>query len=100
MTDVRFTPTVAGEESLAGIEGNFELVSGDESVALRVAGGRLNVTDGPLERPDARLTTDPRIMFRIAAGGTSLQEEVAAGRARVEGNPDGIELLEETLRLR
>lgn len=91
--------SLVGPNDLKGIDADFELVAGDESVHLKVAEGRLDVDGDLVSDPDARLIADARIMFRIAAGGTTLGDEVTAGRAKVEGGAAGVRLLQRTLRL-
>jgi DNA-binding HxlR family transcriptional regulator len=91
--------SLLGADDLAGVAGTFEVGPADESVTLRVAHGALDVKAAPDPAPDARLVADPRILFRIAAGGATLDTEVAAGRAAVEGEPEALAALERTLRL-
>lgn len=80
-------------------DADIELVGPEETVRLRVADGRLDVTSGPVPEPTARLTADPGVMFRIASGGTSLEAEVLGGRATVDGSAASVRVLAEVLRL-
>jgi DNA-binding HxlR family transcriptional regulator len=88
---------LSGPDDLAGITADFQLDAPDETVHLHVADGTMAVSAAPIDDADARLTTDPRLLFRIAAGGTTLDAEVAAGRASVEGTPEGLNDLRRTL---
>jgi DNA-binding HxlR family transcriptional regulator len=90
--------SLVGPTELAGIRADFELVAGDETIHVHVASGRLEVDASAVAQPDARLIADAGTMFRIASGNASLGEEVAAGRAQVEGAQEQREALERTLK--
>ncbi len=83
---------------LKGIRGEFELVAGDETIHVHVADGEIEVDEAPVTAPDARLVTDAGTMFRIAAGNALLDQEVAAGRAQLEGGAEDRRHLDRTLR--
>jgi hypothetical protein len=86
-------------EQLKGITADLELVDRDERVHLRIGGSRLEVDSGPVPNPDALLMADPRTMFAIAAGSTSLAIEESAGRITIDGGASGRRALERVLRL-
>ena len=84
--------------SVGDAHGDIELVAEDEVIHLRVADGTIAVSSEPVESPDARLTADPRTLFRIGSGASSLAAEVDAGRAHVDGGEPATRLLERVLR--
>lgn len=84
-------------ERLAGVRADFELQSDGETIHLRVGDGDLEVLAAPGPNVDVRLTASPATVLAIAAGTSSLDQEVAAGRARVEGSPQAVQLFARTL---
>jgi DNA-binding HxlR family transcriptional regulator len=89
---------LADPERVAGIAADFAVGPADEPIGLHVAGGDIEVHAAPTDDPAARLTADPRVLFRIAAGGSTVEREVEAGRAAVAGDPTDVAELDRILR--
>jgi len=85
--------TVADPARLAGWSARMELVVEDpddpDRVVLTVVDGRLTAVRGAAERPDAVLSGPPAVLRPVAFGRRSLDEALAAGDLRVEGD-DGV----------
>jgi DNA-binding HxlR family transcriptional regulator len=85
---------------LGTLRADIAIESGDEFLHLRVADGAVDVMAEPLADPDARLIADPRTLFRIGSGASTIHDEIAAGHASVDGRPGAVQLLSVVLRFR
>jgi DNA-binding HxlR family transcriptional regulator/putative sterol carrier protein len=68
-----------------GLRATYELRVGDVVVHARVAGGRLDAGEGPADEPDVVLESDATLK-RVMAGELTIDEALASGRLRAEGN--------------
>jgi DNA-binding HxlR family transcriptional regulator/putative sterol carrier protein len=68
-----------------GLRATYELRVGDVVVHARVAGGRLEAGEGPADAPDVVVESDATLK-RVMAGELTLDEALAGGRFRVEGD--------------
>ncbi|KQY20379.1 hypothetical protein ASD16_21115 [Cellulomonas sp. Root485] len=64
----------------------YELRLGQYQFAVRLHDGRVDVSRGTADRPDAAITTTPRALDAIVSGDRSLTDVVTAGEAAVEGD--------------
>ncbi|GAB3302653.1 winged helix-turn-helix transcriptional regulator [Geodermatophilus aquaeductus] len=89
--------TVADPGRLAGWSARVELLVEDpgtpDRVTLTVAGGRLAAVRGADGRPDAVLAGPPAVLRPVAFGRRPLDDALAAGDLRVEGDADVVRRL-------
>ncbi|MGY1832947.1 winged helix-turn-helix transcriptional regulator [Geodermatophilus sp. SYSU D01180] len=82
--------TVADPARLAGWSARVELAVDDpaapDRVALTVADGRLSAVRGGTDAPDAVLAGAPAVLRPVAFGRRSLDDALAAGDLRVDGD--------------
>ena len=64
----------------------YELRLGDFVFTARLADGRVDVTRGAADHPDAVITTTPRSLDALVSGDRSLDELVGAGDATTAGD--------------
>jgi DNA-binding HxlR family transcriptional regulator len=76
-----FDPALAG-----GFSASYELRLGDQPFGVAVAEGRLSLTRGVCEHPDATLDTDVAALSAVLWHGRSLREAIADGSIRVAGS--------------
>ena len=76
-----FDPGAAGE-----LTASYELRLADQPFAARVAGGRLDVSRGSADRPDATIDTDPETLAEVLWHGRPLAEALGSGRLEIEGS--------------
>jgi DNA-binding HxlR family transcriptional regulator len=69
-----------------GLRATYELRLGEQRFRLRVAGGRLAVTRGEAEAPDAILETDPATLANVLWHGRKAAEARRSGDMTVEGD--------------
>jgi DNA-binding HxlR family transcriptional regulator len=74
-----------------GVRATYELRVGGEVTRVRVERGKVEPAAGPAERPDAVIETDPSTLFELVSRRLVPAEAVAAGRARVEGDPEALD---------
>jgi DNA-binding HxlR family transcriptional regulator/putative sterol carrier protein len=74
-----FDPQAAGS-------GTYEIRLGDDRFRAQIADGRLNLTRGTAERPDAVLETDAATLRSLVFGDHDLSEALKDGTLRVEGD--------------
>ena len=73
-----FDPALAdGRDSV------IEIVLGEDRFRARVAGGNLEIARGALERPDARIATDPATLAAVVWHGRSIGD----GGVEIDGDP-------------
>jgi DNA-binding HxlR family transcriptional regulator len=68
-----------------GLRATYELRVGDVVVHARVAPGRLDAGEGPADGPDLVLESDATLT-RVMAGELTIDEALASGRLRAEGD--------------
>jgi DNA-binding HxlR family transcriptional regulator/putative sterol carrier protein len=66
---------------------------GGDTATLRIAGGQIDILEGPAPEPDVVITTDPETLLRIGNRTLPVETALAEGRLQVEGNRDAIETL-------
>jgi hypothetical protein len=64
----------------AGLDATIALHLGEHRFGLRIAGGRLTITRGEIDRPDAVLDTDPPTLLSLLRTQRPLQETLASGQ--------------------
>ena len=69
-----------------GMSGSYELRLGDQRFRARVAEGRLDLSRGSAERPDAIVETDPETLSALLWQGRRLPEARRSGDVTVEGD--------------
>ena len=73
-------------EKAAGVHLKIGLRLGDESFALRVNDGSLELERGEAEAPDATIETDPMTLVEVLYYGSELGSAETAGTLRIEGD--------------
>jgi DNA-binding HxlR family transcriptional regulator len=81
-----------------GLRATYELRVGDVVVHARVAGGRLDAGEGPAEEPDVVLESDATLK-RVMAGELTIDEALASGRMRADGDGSLLERFPEVFAL-
>jgi len=66
----------------------YELRLGAYRFAVRLHDGSVDVSRGSAERPEAVITTTPRLLDAIVSGDRTLSDVVATGEASIEGDED------------
>ena len=69
-----------------GMSGSYELRLGDQRFRAQVAEGRLDLSRGSAERPDAIVETDPETLSALLWHGRRLPEARRSGDVTVEGD--------------
>jgi DNA-binding HxlR family transcriptional regulator len=89
--------TVADPARLAGWSARVELVVEDpdapDRITLGVADGRLSGVRGSADRPDAVVAGPPAVLRPVAFGRRPLEDALAAGDLRLEGDADVVRRL-------
>ena len=85
--------TTFDPDAAAGVEESDELRLGDQTFALRVTGGRLEVARGETAAAAVTIETDTTTLVALAFHGRSLHDAIAAGDARVDGDLTAAERL-------
>jgi putative sterol carrier protein len=88
-----FDPDAAGD-----LRAVYEFRVGDEAFHARVENGTVEAAQGPAQRPDVVLSTDPDTFAALANGRGGLADAVRAGTASVDGDSDLIRRLPELFR--
>lgn len=71
-----------------GVTETYQLHVGDQTVHVRVAGGRAQARTGPAPYPpELVLTTDPDTYAELGLGRTTLRDALAAGRINADREP-------------
>jgi DNA-binding HxlR family transcriptional regulator len=65
---------------------------GDERFSIRVADGNLTIARAETESPDAILDTDPATLLSLLRANRALDEVIATGQLRLEGDRPSVEL--------
>ena len=73
-------------EAAKGLEATYELRLGEESFAVRVMGGELDLSRGEVTNPVVAIETDPGILAALLTGGLPLEEALSSGAASIEGS--------------
>jgi DNA-binding HxlR family transcriptional regulator len=76
-----FDPGAAGD-----LSASYELRLSDQRFRARVSGGRLDVSRGSADRPDASIDTDPETLAAVLWHGRALGEALRSGRLEIEGS--------------
>jgi DNA-binding HxlR family transcriptional regulator/putative sterol carrier protein len=76
-----------------GLSATYELVFGDDHVAVRVADGAIDIARGEPSDPDATVTTDPKVFAAVLTRKRRLEEAVDAGDLTVSGDLTAVERL-------
>jgi alkyl sulfatase BDS1-like metallo-beta-lactamase superfamily hydrolase len=69
-----------------GVTGRYELRFGDDRFSVEVSAGRFTIVRGEALQPDAVVETDPRTLAGVVYFGGDLDEAIASGTMRIEGN--------------
>jgi DNA-binding HxlR family transcriptional regulator len=86
-------------DKAAGVDLTFALRLGDESFALRIAGGELELKRGEADEPDAAIDTDPMTLVSILYYDEELSAAEKAGSLRIEGDRSAVASLSELFEL-
>jgi DNA-binding HxlR family transcriptional regulator len=79
-------PTLFVPAAADGLDATYELRLAGQPFGVRVADGRLELTRGNVERPDAVVTTDTSTLAAVLWQGRSLADAHRAGDVRIEGD--------------
>lgn len=74
-----------------GLEATYELRLGEESFRAEVSDGRLEVSRGSVQWPDATIETEARTLAALIYEGLSLEEALRSGEVRIEGEKELVE---------
>jgi DNA-binding HxlR family transcriptional regulator len=69
-----------------GFDARVELRLGDERFRVEIAGGAIEAGRGELTDPDATIATDPATLIAVLHGHRPLDDALAAGDLRIEGD--------------
>lgn len=72
------------------VDDEYEFRVGDETVVVAIRGGELRTSEGPADQPDVVLATDHETFAGLGRGIVSPAQAIAAGKLRVEGDPDAV----------
>ena len=78
--------TVFRPDLAADFHARVELRRGDRTFRAVVAGGKLDLTEGTLENPDAVIVSDHGTALAVAHGRASLADAEAAGALTIDGD--------------
>ena len=70
----------------AAQDGTYEIRLGDDRFRAEITGGRLELTRGTAERPDAVLDTDAATLRSLVFGGRDLAGAIRNGALKIEGD--------------
>jgi alkyl sulfatase BDS1-like metallo-beta-lactamase superfamily hydrolase len=70
----------------AAQDGTYEIRLGDDRFRAEITGGRLELTRGTAERPDAVLATDAATLRSLVFGGRDLAGAIRNGALKIEGD--------------
>jgi ubiquinone biosynthesis protein UbiJ len=70
----------------AAEDGTYEIRLGDDRFRAEITDGRLDLTRGTAERPDAVLDTDAGTLRSLVFGGRDLAGAIEDGALKVEGD--------------
>jgi DNA-binding HxlR family transcriptional regulator len=77
-------------DSGAAQDGTYEIRLGDDRFRAEITDGRLELTRGTAERPDAVLDTDAVTLRSLVFGGHDLAEAIRDGALKVEGDEQAV----------
>lgn len=83
-----FSPAAA-----AGLAARYELRFGEDRFRATIANGELDVERGAATDPDAIVTSDSETLDSVIYGGRSLDDALASGAIRIEGDRQAVERL-------
>jgi DNA-binding HxlR family transcriptional regulator len=86
-------PTLFDPAAAEGLDAGYELRLGDQAFSVRVADGRLEVTRGSADRPDAVVTTDTGTLAAVLWQGRALADAHRAGDVQIDGDGRAVERL-------
>jgi DNA-binding HxlR family transcriptional regulator len=69
-----------------GLDASYELRLGEQRFHARVSDGRLDLSRGTAEHPDAIIGTDPATLAGVLWHGRTLSEAIRSGEIRLEGD--------------
>ncbi len=78
--------TMFDPHAAAGLKASLELRFSEDYFHAGIAGGRMELTRGSADQPDAILETDPDTLAALVYGGRKLAEALRSGDLRVEGD--------------
>ena len=77
-------------DAARGITETYEFRIGEELFTIAVDDGDLEIADGPADKPDVVVTSDPETFFRLGQSPEVLEEALADGRLLVTGGSKAI----------
>jgi DNA-binding HxlR family transcriptional regulator len=83
--------TLFDPSSVPGLEARYELRLGEHRFHVGVADGRLALSRGTAEDPEAVIDTDPGTLSAVLWHGRPLDDARRAGRLRIEGSRAAVE---------
>jgi DNA-binding HxlR family transcriptional regulator len=88
---VNALPALFNAEAARGLTETYVFSVGSDLFTARIDEGRLHASVGAAEDADLRVETDMDTFFGLASGDLSPREAVATGRAKIDGDPTGLE---------
>lgn len=76
-------------EAAGDLEASYELRLGEESFAVRVTHGELDLNRGGVANPAAAIETDPGTLAALLTGQLPLEDALNSGAASIEGSKRG-----------
>jgi DNA-binding HxlR family transcriptional regulator/putative sterol carrier protein len=82
--------TMFDQRAADGLEASYELRLGEDRFRAVVADGRLEISRGRAERPDAIVETDPATLAALVYEGRPLAEALRSGDVEIEGDETAV----------
>jgi DNA-binding HxlR family transcriptional regulator len=73
-----------------GLAASYELCLGEQCFRATVADGKLDVTRGNMERPDARISTDTATLSAVLWHDRPLSDALRSGELEIGGSPSAV----------
>jgi DNA-binding HxlR family transcriptional regulator len=73
-------------DAAKGLDASYELRLGEQRFHARVSNGRLDLSRGTAEHPDAIIGTDPATLAGVLWHGRTLSEAIRSGEIRLDGD--------------
>lgn len=82
--------TMFDARAAAGLTARYELRLGEDHFQVKVMGGRLTISRGSANRPDAVMQTDAATLAALVYGGRKLSEAVRSKDLKIEGDQSAV----------